>query len=179
MLAPGRRPEFGVTDWFVEDLVEQGNRVIGSMTAAPAWADDFDGDMRVVPVRGCNPGEHLAKPGRVCMDRHDDPLDGTAETAFAQLGDRLSIGVRPDLESSCIFFGMRDGHVNIPDVFRMGYGLGRRGGVRPVRRTEVAPENRAGGQGVFRRMTSDAARACTGMADESRAAGPHAGALHA
>ena len=42
-------------------------------------------------------------------------------------------GIREDLESLGIFFRMRDGRVNIPDVFRVGYGLGRRGGVRPVR----------------------------------------------
>ena len=44
-----------------------------------------------------------------------------------------SDGVREDLESLGVFFRMRDGRVNIPDVFRVGYGLGRRGGVRPVR----------------------------------------------
>ena len=42
-------------------------------------------------------------------------------------------GVREDLESLGIFFRLRDGRVNIPDVFRVGYGLGRRGGVRPIR----------------------------------------------
>lgn len=42
-------------------------------------------------------------------------------------------GIRADLESLGVFFRMRDGRVNIPDVFRVGYGLGRRGGVRPVR----------------------------------------------
>ena len=41
-------------------------------------------------------------------------------------------GVREDLESLGIFFRLRDGRVNIPDVFRVGYGLGRRGGVRPI-----------------------------------------------
>jgi len=41
-------------------------------------------------------------------------------------------GVREDLESLGVFFRMRDGRVNIPDVFRVGYGLGRKGGVRPV-----------------------------------------------
>ena len=44
-----------------------------------------------------------------------------------------SDGVREDLESLGVFSRMRDGRVNIPDVFRVGYGLGRRGGVRPVR----------------------------------------------
>ena len=42
-------------------------------------------------------------------------------------------GVREDLESLGIFLRMRDGRINIPDVFRVGYGLGRRGGVKPIR----------------------------------------------
>ena len=39
-------------------------------------------------------------------------------------------GVRLDLESLHVFLRMRDGRVNVPDVFRIGYGLGRRGGVQ-------------------------------------------------
>ena len=31
------------------------------------------------------------------------------------------------------FQPLYDGRVNIPDVFRVGYGLGRCGGVKPVR----------------------------------------------
>jgi hypothetical protein len=42
-------------------------------------------------------------------------------------------GVRQDLENLGIFLRLRDNRVNIPDVFRVGYGLGRRGGVRPIR----------------------------------------------
>lgn len=42
-------------------------------------------------------------------------------------------GVREDLQSLGIFHRLRDGRVNIPDVFRVGYGLGRKGGVRPAR----------------------------------------------
>ena len=44
-------------------------------------------------------------------------------------------GVREDLESLGIFLRMRDDRVNIPDVFRVGYGLGRRGGVKPAKRS--------------------------------------------
>lgn len=47
--------------------------------------------------------------------------------------DRGTIGIREDLESLGVFYRLRDGRVNIPDVFRVGYGLGRRGGVKPVR----------------------------------------------
>jgi hypothetical protein len=46
-------------------------------------------------------------------------------------------GLRKDLEALAVFMRMNDGRVNIPDVFRVGYGLGRRGGVKPIRRTEA------------------------------------------
>lgn len=42
-------------------------------------------------------------------------------------------GVRKNIEALGVFQRLRDGRVNIPDVFRVGYGLGRRGGVKPVR----------------------------------------------
>ena len=68
MLDPAARPEFGVTDWFVEDLVGQGNYVSERMAASPAWAQELDGDVRVVPAHGSEPGEYLAKLGRVYLD---------------------------------------------------------------------------------------------------------------
>lgn len=42
-------------------------------------------------------------------------------------------GVRQDLEALSVVQRMTDGRVNMPDVFRVGYGLGRRGGVKPTR----------------------------------------------
>ena len=47
--------------------------------------------------------------------------------------DRGAAGLREDLEALRIFQRMFDGRVQIPDVFRVGYGLGRKGGVKPVR----------------------------------------------
>ena len=47
--------------------------------------------------------------------------------------DEGADGVRRDLESLGVFLPMRAGRVNIPDVFRVGYGLGRKGGVKPAR----------------------------------------------
>lgn len=47
--------------------------------------------------------------------------------------ERGAQGVREELETLSIFQRLLDGRVNIPDVFRVGYGLGRRGGVKPVR----------------------------------------------
>ena len=71
MMDTREQPEFGVTDWFVEDLVGQGDRVIEEMTASPAWALDLEGDVHVAPAHGREPGEYLAKLGRVHMDTPD------------------------------------------------------------------------------------------------------------
>lgn len=42
-------------------------------------------------------------------------------------------GIKQDLVDLGIFQLMHDGRINMPDVYRVGYGLGRRGGVPPVR----------------------------------------------
>lgn len=42
-------------------------------------------------------------------------------------------GVRNDLERLGVFETMKDGRVNLPDLYRVGFGLGRRGGVKPVK----------------------------------------------
>ena len=42
-------------------------------------------------------------------------------------------GVRKELEEIGIFRRMRDGRVNIPDVYRLGYNLKRKGGIKPIR----------------------------------------------
>ena len=62
------QPRFGVTDWFVEDLVGHASIVVHDMTAAPPWARDLDGDVRIAPAHGRDPGEYLAKLGRVYLD---------------------------------------------------------------------------------------------------------------
>ena len=66
-------PAFGVADWFVEELVGQGDRVIERMTGEPEWARNLKGEVRVAPAHGAEPGEYLAKLGRVYMDRRDSP----------------------------------------------------------------------------------------------------------
>ena len=92
MLEPDRRPELGVVDWFVEDLVGQGDRVIERMTSAPRWTQDFDGDVRVVPAHGADAGEYLAKLGRVHMD-----TDVAWTARLRRLLERLESRFEPDV----------------------------------------------------------------------------------
>ncbi len=85
MLEPERRPKFGVTDWFVEDLVGQGDCVVQDMLAVPGWAQDFDGDVRVAPAHGHDPGEYFAKLGRVYMDTAGEPWTQRLERLLGKL----------------------------------------------------------------------------------------------
>lgn len=41
-------------------------------------------------------------------------------------------GVLIDLIELGLFEKLKDGRINLPDVYRVGYGMGRRGGIRPV-----------------------------------------------
>lgn len=41
-------------------------------------------------------------------------------------------GVRQDLYGLGIFESMKDGRLNMPDLYGVGFGLGRRGGVKPI-----------------------------------------------
>ena len=68
ILAPERQQRFGVADWFVEDLVGQGDDVVRDILAEPAWSQDLEGDVRVACAHGREPGEYLAKLGRLRMD---------------------------------------------------------------------------------------------------------------
>lgn len=43
-------------------------------------------------------------------------------------------GIIKDLERIGIFERMNDGRFNMPDLYRVGFGLGRKGGVRPVKK---------------------------------------------
>ncbi|MBO8140939.1 MAG: ParA family protein [Firmicutes bacterium] len=69
LLEPEERPEWGIVDWFVEDLVGQGEDVLRSIASEPRWAQDFSGGIWIVPAYGQKPREYLAKLGRVYLDR--------------------------------------------------------------------------------------------------------------
>lgn len=63
-----------------------------------------------------------------------DGLSGLLDQRLPpQHAERGWSGVRSDLERLGIFETMKDGRVNLPDLYRVGFGLGRRGGVKPVK----------------------------------------------
>lgn len=69
LVGEGVRPEYGVVDWFVEDLVGQGDFALERMVGSPRWAEDYDGRALFAPAHGADPGDYLAKVGRAWMTR--------------------------------------------------------------------------------------------------------------
>ena len=91
VLEPERRARFGVTDWFAEDLVGQGNHILADMLSVPAWAQDCDGAVSVVAAHGADPGEYLAKLGRAYVTPRDAPWS----QRLAHLLEQLEHTVQP------------------------------------------------------------------------------------
>ncbi len=96
LLPPDRQPMYGITDWLVEDLVDNGNVVFDSMVATSNLS--HDGEIHVVPAHGAEHGEYIAKLGRVWMPKVQ--ADGTRETWSVRLGrllKALESRVQPDV----------------------------------------------------------------------------------
>lgn len=67
LLPESRRPVYGITDWLVEDLVDNGDIVFNDMMATSELSQD--GDIFVVPAHGKVPCEYIQKLGRAWMPK--------------------------------------------------------------------------------------------------------------
>lgn len=86
LLPDERRPAYGITDWLVEDLVDNGAAVFDDMVAKSDLS--HDGEIYVVPAHGKDPGEYVAKLGRVWMPKIDER--GARESWSMRLNRLLS-----------------------------------------------------------------------------------------
>jgi hypothetical protein len=66
LLPTSRQPAYGITDWLVEDLVNNGDAILEQMHAS-LGSQQRGGELIVVPSHGDNPGEYVSKLGRVWM----------------------------------------------------------------------------------------------------------------
>jgi hypothetical protein len=66
LLPTSRQPVYGITDWLVEDLVNNGDPILEQMHAS-LGSQQRGGELIVVPSHGDNPGEYVSKLGRVWM----------------------------------------------------------------------------------------------------------------
>ncbi|MGV6477200.1 hypothetical protein [Azotobacter vinelandii] len=99
-------------------------------------AEDYPWVTRVMgPLRGLTvPCEFETVEGRWSAEFPDGPAAASGARLPPQHGERGWFGVRGDLERLGVFETMKDGRVNLPDLYRVGFGLGRRGGVKPLDR---------------------------------------------
>lgn len=96
LLPDERRSKFGIADWLVEDLVDNGDAVLDDLIATSTLA--HDGEIYVVPAHGRDPGEYVAKLGRVWMSKIAP--DGSRESwsqRLLRLIDALEARLRPDV----------------------------------------------------------------------------------
>ncbi|MEO5336761.1 MAG: AAA family ATPase [Magnetospirillum sp. WYHS-4] len=96
LLPKDRRPAYGIADWLVEDLVDNGDDLLADMFAISDIS--HDGEIRVVPAYGREPGEYLSKLGRVWMPKVDN--EGGHKPWSKRLSDlveRLEARLLPDV----------------------------------------------------------------------------------
>lgn len=96
LLPSERQPMYGIIDWLIEDLLDNGDAVFDSMVATSNLS--HDGDIHIVPAHGAKHGEYIAKLGRVWMPKVK--TDGTREIWSARLGrllQDLEARIQPDV----------------------------------------------------------------------------------
>jgi cellulose biosynthesis protein BcsQ len=104
LLPPERQPMYGITDWLIEDLVDNGSAVFDSMVATSNLS--HDGEIHVVPAHGAEHGEYIAKLGRVWMPKLR--ADGTREMWSARLG-RLLQALEERIQPDVVLIDSRSG----------------------------------------------------------------------
>ena len=71
LLPEDRRPDYGLLDWLVEDVVENGDEALERLFATSPLADGSRGEIVVIPAHGRQYGDYIAKMGRAWMHRMD------------------------------------------------------------------------------------------------------------
>ena len=109
MLEPSMQPDYGVVDWFVEDLVDQGGEIIEGMIARPSWQTDLRGEVCIVPAHGGNFGEYLAKLGRVYLDKRQTVDGRQSNVRWTQRLEQMLRGLRQTVQPTTVLLESRSG----------------------------------------------------------------------
>lgn len=96
LLPAERRPTYGITDWLVEDLVDNGDLVFDDMVSTSELS--HDGEILVVPAHGAEAGNYIAKLGRVWMPKIDQQGRGEDwSKRLSRLINELELHWKPDV----------------------------------------------------------------------------------
>ncbi len=72
LLPENNQPNYGLLDWLVEDVVDNGDEVLQQIFAYSPLADDSKGRIIVIPAHGRKGGDYISKMGRAWMPRIND-----------------------------------------------------------------------------------------------------------
>lgn len=96
LLSSERQPKYGITDWLVEDLVDNGDALINDLYATSDLP--VAGQINLVPAHGRDPGEYVSKLGRVWMPKVQDRMKPESwPTRLNRLVNQLEELIRPDV----------------------------------------------------------------------------------
>ena len=96
LLSPEKAPMYGIVDWLVEDLIDNGDTVIQNIYSLSDISRN--GEIFVVPSYGKNPGEYISKIGRVWMPKIIDYDNRELwQNRMNQLIKKLEIQNGPDI----------------------------------------------------------------------------------
>lgn len=95
LLPSDRRPTFGITDWLVEDLANNGKAVLDHMVATSSLT--HDGDIYVVPAHGKDAGEYVSKLGRAWMPKVTTDGRQSWSQRLQGLINTLEERIKPDI----------------------------------------------------------------------------------
>lgn len=96
LLPDERQPVYGITDWLVEDLVDNGEAVFDDLIATSPLT--HDGEIYIVPACGHDPGDYVAKLGRVWMPKvGSDGIPKPWSQRLSHLINALEDRLEPDV----------------------------------------------------------------------------------
>ena len=96
LLSPEKAPMYGIVDWLVEDLIDNGDIVVQNIYSLSDISRN--GEIFVVPSYGKNPGEYISKIGRVWMPKIIDYDNRELwQNRINRLIKQLEIQHKPDI----------------------------------------------------------------------------------
>jgi CheY-like chemotaxis protein len=95
LLPSANSPDFGLVDYLVEEAVGQGEAILERLSALSPLVNSGNGEIRIVPAQGAEPGDYLAKLSRIYQGIPAGPVDFAARV-FSAIS-RVEESLQPDV----------------------------------------------------------------------------------
>jgi len=96
LLQPEKSPKYGIVDWLVEDLIDNGDTVFQDIFSVSDLSRNEE--IFVIPSYGADPGEYISKLGRVWMPKYVSANDRESwQNRMNRLITQLEARHKPDV----------------------------------------------------------------------------------